>query len=465
MGDSIAVGILPLCRPTFDVEYARERLEDVLRAVRSAQCSIVGSPQLLLDNDAAKSALDDLMAHGIDCLLVVQTTFTDAECIVSIAERWKREFAVWAVTEPRSGGRLRLNSFCGLNLASHALGLRNVEFNWIHADAGQLEACLIRNLLQTIRPAKRGNLRVAAADASGRAAETIQSVRGARIGCIGRHPPGFDTCSHDDDVLHAIAEVAVEQIELPALFDAAAGVSDDQVNSARSLAGSLAGGLDEVDQSSLDQSLRLKPALEGLIKAKGLDALAVRCWPEMFTEHGGAVCGPVSMLGEERIPCACEADVYGALSQLILQEVASAPVFLADVVDFDASDDSCVVWHCGQAPMSMRNPNFQARATLHSNRKLPLLFEFPLKPGPVTMMRISKACNEHKMVLAAGEMLERPPSFSGTSGVVRFEQPAEIVRAGIIENRLEHHFAIAYGDHRRLLEGAAAELGLPLLEL
>ena len=465
MGDGTTVGILPLCRPTFDVEYARERFEDVLHAVKHAEFNIAASPQLLLDNDAAMSALDDLVAVGIDCLLVVQTTFTDAEGIVSIAERWKSGFLVWAVTEPRSGGRLRLNSFCGLNLASHALGLRNVEFNWVHADAGQLKACQVRNLLQTIEPVKRGNLRAADADASGRAAAAVQSLRGARIGCIGRHPPGFDTCAHDDDTLHALAEIAVEQIELPALFDAAARVSDDQVGSARNLAWSVAGSLDEVDQPSLDQSLRLKPALEDLVKARSLDALAVRCWPEMFTEHGGAVCGPVSMLGEERIPCACEADVYGALSQLILQEVASAPVFLADVVDFDPADDSCVVWHCGQAPMSMCNPDFQARATLHSNRKLPLLFEFPLKAGPVTMMRISKACGEHKMVLAAGEMLERPPSFSGTSGVVRFEQPAEIVRAAIIENRLEHHFAIAYGDHRRLLEGVAAELGLPLLEL
>jgi hypothetical protein len=30
---------------------------------------------------------------------------------------------------------------------------------------------------------------------------------------------------------------------------------------------------------------------------------------------------------------------------------------------------------------------------------------------------------------------------------------------------LEHHMALAYGDHRAALEGAVAELGLPVLML
>jgi len=95
----------------------------------------------------------------------------------------------------------------------------------------------------------------------------------------------------------------------------------------------------------------------------GYDAFAIRCWPEAFTDYGGAVCGPAAMLGENRVPCACEADVYGALSQLILLEVAQAPVFLTDLVDVDAGDDTAVVWHCGQAPLSMRDPGMRATAT------------------------------------------------------------------------------------------------------
>ncbi len=39
------------------------------------------------------------------------------------------------------------------------------------------------------------------------------------------------------------------------------------------------------------------------------------------------------------------------------------------------------------------------------------------------------------------------------------------VLADIIASGLEHHTALAYGDHRATLRAVAAELGLPLLEL
>ena len=171
------------------------------------------------------------------------------------------------------------------------------------------------------------------------------------------------------------------------------------------------------------------------------------------------------MMGEKRVPCACEADVYGALTQLILLEAAQAPVFLTDLVDMDADDDTGVVWHCGQAPISMRDDQSLSEATIHTNRKQPLLYQFTLKPGPVTLLRISQAHNTPQMVMGYGEMLRRPMAFTGTSGVLRFERNAGAVLKDIIASGLEHHMALAYGDHRATLRGVAGALGLPFLEI
>ena len=57
------------------------------------------------------------------------------------------------------------------------------------------------------------------------------------------------------------------------------------------------------------------------------------------------------------------------------------------------------------------------------------------------------------------------PSTEGASGVVRFEREAGAVLDDIIASRLEHHMALAYGDHRAMLRGVAGAMGLPLLEL
>jgi len=69
------------------------------------------------------------------------------------------------------------------------------------------------------------------------------------------------------------------------------------------------------------------------------------------------------------------------------------------------------------------------------------------------------------MVLAGAEVLRAPMSFTGTSGVVRFDRPAGEVMRGMMDEALEHHVAIAYGEHREALRAVAGRIGLPVVEL
>ena len=458
------LGILPLARATFDVPFAEENLSAMLAAVDALGHEIVGARVLLFDEAATMAAMADLEAAGIDQLLILQVTFTDAALTVAAASRFEQPLAIWAVPEPRCGGRLRLNAFCGLNLASHALGLNGRAFSWLYADPKRDPADDLRDLLAGAR--KSGRLdAVPVHDTSPAGAQVVAAINGRRIARIGAHPTGFDTCAYAPDAIRDLAGVSVDALELDDLFEAARATPAAEAARLRAVADTQLDGLAALDQEQLDRSLRLKAGLEHLRKRGGYDAFALRCWPETFTEYGGAVCGPAAMMGEARVPCACEADVYGALTQLILQEAASAPVFLTDLVDMDAERNDGVVWHCGQAPLSMRDDAVAAEATVHTNRKQPLLYQFPLKPGPVTLLRISQAFNTPKMVLSYGEMQRAPMAFTGTSGVIRFARPADAVLRDLIASGLEHHMALAYGDHRDTLRAVAAEMGLPLLEI
>ncbi|NIX18424.1 MAG: hypothetical protein GWN07_00595, partial [Actinobacteria bacterium] len=53
------------------------------------------------------------------------------------------------------------------------------------------------------------------------------------------------------------------------------------------------------------------------------------------------------------IPATCEADVFGALTALLLQEVYGGAVLVADLVDVDRDDGTAAFWHCGIGPRSM----------------------------------------------------------------------------------------------------------------
>jgi L-fucose isomerase-like protein len=138
---------------------------------------------------------------------------------------------------------------------------------------------------------------------------------------------------------------------------------------------------------------------------------------------------------------------------------------MTDMVDFNPEDNSAVFWHCGLAPLSMADKEGPIRATIHSNRKLPLLNEFSLKPGRITIARLSQSKNVVRLVIGSGEIIRAPMSFSGTSGVVRFDRPVEEVLKTIIMEGLEHHVSMAYGDCRESLKKLANMMDIPVLHL
>jgi L-fucose isomerase-like protein len=113
----------------------------------------------------------------------------------------------------------------------------------------------------------------------------------------------------------------------------------------------------------------------------------------------------------------------------------------------------------------MADPEVQPRATIHSNRQLPLLMEFPLKPGRVTVARLSEATGDYRLVVGGGEMLRAPMSFTGTSGLLRFDRPARQVLDTMLNEGLEHHISLTYGDHVPALLTLAKMLNLPVLRL
>jgi L-fucose isomerase-like protein len=463
---ALTYGVAALARPTFDVPFADDMKQRAFAALEAAGVRVVGPRELLFDRAAAERAVGEIRAAGdIDLLLILQITFTDATMTVELARNSLVPVAVWAVPEPRIGGRLRLNAYCGLNLAAHALGRAGVQYGWLYADPGAPAlAESLRALASPATPAPT-RARPVSAPADKRADAALDVLRNSKITVVGKHPDGFDTCEFDEQMLLQLAGVRVETTQLGALFDRARAIDADRVGAVRASVEREVTGLDTVNAEQLDRSFRVFCALEDVQQQSQAKGLAVRCWPEMFTDYGCAACGPMAMMNEKRVPAACEADVHGSLSQLLLQELANEPAWMADLVDITPADDTAVLWHCGLAPLSMRDPQAPAEATLHTNRKMPLLHQFPLKPGRVTLARLSRARNETKLMIAGAEVVRAPMAFTGCSGTLRFDRPAAEVSRTILDEGLEHHYALAYGDHRAALRAVAARWKLPVLEL
>lgn len=468
MMKTMKIGVLPLARPTFDVPFSEEMAMRAYAALDQSGHQIFGARSLLFDAAATEQALQTLQGENLDLVLILQVTFTDATMTVKIANTLAAPLAIWAFPEPRTGGRLRLNAFCGLNLAAHALGRADKKFGWLY---GPPERAALGDELYAIATGQQPraqapgiNMAVTAVDGE-RARAALGKLQNRKIGLIGEHPAGFDTCRYEPEALRALTGISVEPVTLGAVFEKAAAVAPEQVAQTRAETQKSIAGLDTVDQPQLAKSFQIYGAFDALKDEKNFAALAVRCWPEMFTEFGCAACGPMGLLNEQKTPCACEADVYGAVTALLLQEIAGAASYLVDVVDMDSESDTGVVWHCGSAPLSMADPETPPIAQIHSNRKMPLLQEFALKPGRVTVARLSQARNGTTLYIGGADMLRAPKSFTGTSGVLRFDTPAKIVMQRMMDECLEHHVAIVYGDHRAPLRAVGEKMGVAVKEL
>ena len=440
------IALIPIARTTFDIPYASEIFQRTQTALSQAGFVITGPSELVTDSSRVQEIIHQMNQNPFDLIILLYCSFADSDLAKQIVSEIDGPVLLWAVPEVPGGGRLRLNSLCGINLTGHSLHRTSLTYDYLYTlpeDSAALE-----------------KIKVLA-----NAGYAIRTLKGTKIGKIGHHPNGFDSCIPNQTGLEKIFGLEMVQIDLDTLFNRVRKISDHSIDPLREDLYQRLDGLDDLDQASLNGTLKTYQVMQEFSQEENLKGLAVRCWPEFFTDLGCAACGAMSLMTDQRIPCSCEADLNGTVTQLILQTLSGEPAFGTDLVHMDMEKDTAVFWHCGLAPLSMADPKVKPRGIVHTNRKLPLLMEFTLKPGGVTIARLSEANRDFQLVFGKANMLESEKQFSGTSGVVRFENSARKVLDTIMSNGLEHHFSLTYGNFTAELATIARYLKIPTLEL
>ena len=457
------IGYLALARETFDVEYAESKFEKAKSLLLSLKPDAIGFNDLVTNDSDAESALSFFKSNNFEKIFLFQTTFTDAKFLLNFAKSIQRPICIVSFPEPRTGGRLRLNSICGLNLAMHSLLKNDISPDFIIMDKDdKINEISFNSFIKG-----KSNSEGISWDIASIADENAKfdySIDRQTIGIIGTRPEGFDTCDYDSNEVTSKLNVSLVDLELEDLFDEAKEIEAETIVKTKSAVSSYLAGTEELVQEEFDKSLSIFHGLENLKNKHQLDAFAIRCWPETFTEYGCASCGPMAMMNEKKVSCACEADVLGGISCNILNQMNNNPSLLVDIVDVDKSDNSLVFWHCGLAPISMAKEG-TAKSGIHSNRKKPLLHDFSLKEGEITIFRVSKARGKLQFFVMKGQVLDRPNSFSGTSGVINLGEDSANKLERMFKGGLEHHVAFTYGDISDKLIHFGRQMNIPTYTL
>lgn len=425
------LGLACTARPTFAVDAAREAAEKALLELQALRWPIVGNDVLLMDAAAAREAAQVLHQQEPDILVILCATFSDASVAVELAERVGAPVCLWALREPGPvGERLWFNSLCGVNIASHALHRIGHEVQYIYGNPGE------PNLLAPLA-------------AFARAATTRNRLRQSRVGLVGQAPTGFYGCQFDELELARVIGTSVTQIDLEGVFAKAREAEPVGVEAAIASTAKRSPSLHTLNQTHSSEVHRFGEAyvvLRDALRELNLDGLAVRCWPEFPQNFGLMPCATLGRLADDGFVCACEADMNGAVTLLLLQWMSGTAPLLADLVAMDEQANTVSIWHCGNAPACLAREGEEPTLTVHCNRRIGVAGNFALRPGPATLARLGVGPRGYRLLFCNGEIVDEAENrFMGNTGVFRPAQSARRLLDTIMHEGWEHHVAVVAG--------------------
>ncbi|TDF98062.1 hypothetical protein [Paenibacillus piri] len=425
------VGFIAVGRSTFDLESANLYFEQSKKLLDSLVETCTSSESLLMSPEDTGQFVKEMMEDSKPDVLVVQTTtFVDARFIKEIMDLSDLPILLWGVREPRVGGtRLSLNSMTGVNNLSNTLVAGGRKFALLFGNP--TEEALIKEMTVQLR-----------------AAELIGQLRTLKIGVLGKHPDGFFFSDAKPDMLSSIGPKLVE-LDLQEAFRRANDIPEAEAQKVIASLNGKVNSLGSIPPEGLLKFARFQTTLIQDLKRQNISIVAVRCWPEFFNDYGAAACSTVSSFIDSGIMASCEADIHGAITMYIQQQLAASAPYLGDLVHIDESKDSGVFWHCGAGAFSLARPDTGAVAGVHPNRQIGFTLEFGLKQGQVSINRLGPNPSRpgtYRMLMMEGEALDEPQKFLGTSVEVGFNQPIAPLFKKLMKLGFEPHYSLVYAN-------------------
>ena len=463
--------MIATARPTFVIDVAETRASAARALLESLGAEVHGPQGLIMtpdDLEAARAYID----HDYDLIINVCASFSDATPALALYSGLAQPVLLWSFREPGPvGDRLWLNSLCGSNLYAHALVRAGGSVRLVYGDpdeaavADALSLALSGDLpsAKTLPPMVRERAEAQPVR------EALNSLRGKTLGLVSEAPPGFTPSEFDGDLLQSLFGLTVHKLSIDEMFSRIDDVSAEACNSEEVAVRTARPSLAALDPDEVSRHAAVTVALRDWTAAKALSALAIRCWPEFPAQRGVCPCSSLSRIADEATPTACERDVYGSVTMLLLEALGSGTTYLVDTVDLDVSNNSVRLWHCGAAATSLAADPAEATQFVHCNRKIGVAGNFPLRTGPVIMARLTenitdKGVDGLRLLIAVGESIPAPNRFQGNTAEVRLEVDASAFVNSLVVGGFPHHTVLAWNDVRPQLRAAADLLGIPITE-
>ncbi len=429
------VGLMSVGFPNFRYDIAQGYLDKSLKRLEEDGHNMACCGQVLIEESSIYDELERLRLEHIDLLILQCGTYAYGSCMMKINELFEHTpLFMWGFPEPIIEGfyGLPLNSLCGLNM--YGSFLEKVDKKYSYAYGGVEDETVYQKINHTIK-----------------AIDVKNKLKKSKFCIIGGRVPGFYLSNVDE--LRFRHEVGPELVyySLASLIDDMQKIDEALVaNEVSKMKGEVA-KVSTTDEM-LEKSARLYLAIMNYKEDRGIDAFAIKCWPEFQSLLRCSVCGVVSRLNNQGIMTACEGDVTGLATMYMQHLITKEPCFLADLVNVN-DEGIAKAWHCGPAPVCMARDASTTEYREHPTIKQGMGFsvEFKMKLGRLTVLKLKEAKGMYKLFMATGEGVEEDRHMVANQADIRFDVPMKDVLDCIMNNGIEHHYAIVYKDIQDIL--------------
>ena len=440
--NGIKVGLIVTSASHFPVNKAEESMDKIANVFPLQKKNLVG-PYLIITLEDAERAIKRFKAEVIDALVIVEGAFTwDNIPALIVQELGNLPLVMWALPEPpmMEGGELSTNSLCGAIMNCAALKKLGRKFKFVYG------APKDEKVLNSLKRYFKG-------------VSVVKKLHHSKYCLVGYRPTGFYNSTFDELSVRRLFGIETIHLSLVDVLEYALSISDEKVKEEVDKI-EKKWKIGEATQKDLYNSVKFYKFLLDFSHKNKIDCYGIKCWPEFF-KRSLSICFVISRLINEGIMTGCEADFDGTITMLLEYYLTGETPWLADLVHINEKNNTAIFWHCGSASSSLAYDKSeiiiqkQFRGSAHGAS-----IEFPLKTGRVTVARLGITQGKYRMFITTGEALPTKMILRGNPSIVKMDVSVERLLEVIVENGVEHHFAIVYGDHKDDLIGVSELLNI-----
>jgi L-fucose isomerase-like protein len=452
MHTPLRLGFMPTRRRFFSREDSLkykvlilEKIKKLAPGLEIIDLEWLNDEGLLRDVDEGQKVARHFIEKDVDAVFCPHCNFGTEDAVTLAAKKIGKPVLLWGPRDeaPSADGERLRDSQCGLFATSKVMQRFGVKFSYI--TNSRLDTKVFENgFLNFLR-----------------AANAVKHFKGARIGQVSTRPRDFYSVVINEGELMEKFGVQVVPIDLTKIIGE---VKSSLSSPSEKLKETAAAMIKTADFSGMDKELprklaALKLAIKKWSDTENLGAVAFQCWDALQEELGLCSCFVHAELTDDGLPIACETDIHGALSSLLLQACGhfKQPTFFADLtIRHPENDNAELLRHCGPFPASLA----EGKRKINKHFVLPSHAEgvcnWKLKDGHVTVGRFDGVNGKYSLFCGEGKTVPGPFNQGTYTYLEVNDWP--LWEEKLIYGPYIHHVSCAYGSLATTLHEAVRHI-------